>query len=410
MVSAATIDAISDPRAALGKLYGESGRAEGEEFSDLVVKHFAGLFKDEALFSEIPNLSLTQPPESHAKGSLVRFRGMVQDTLPQEVYIGTITSENGIEQPGGWGLADAIEFREDETQFDYTKLKERTPLWVVSVPGESEWVNQTLEGSQDVPEIVPAREDLSPSRSHKFPTNERHIGIQAKVYDSSSSTYKPTDVVTFVGVIAFDSPSSSAFDAPETSERVPTIHVLFSRPHENTIAPFRYPMIARDDSRNDSEVWSEDRVREVRDDLIKWIADEGLCGDRDAAEWVLAVAVSRVHSRSTMILPPSLTITSFPPPTTNPDTSSPEPTLRKLLALVVPLTAHIDLPLNLTSWAKVSTTTPSTQPPGELPANGASGPLYFAPRSVSEDLHAGVLQLPKGTILTVSETRVEEGE
>jgi hypothetical protein len=59
---------------------------------------------------------------------------------------------------------------------------------------------------------------------------------------------------------------------------VPTLHVLFSRPHSyvsplNGVSP---PSV------------------QLRDELINWIADEALGGDRDAAEWILLAAVAQV--------------------------------------------------------------------------------------------------------------------
>lgn len=34
----------------------------------------------------------------------------------------------------------------------------------------------------------------------------------------------------------------------------------------------------------------------VHDDLVDWIAEEGLGGDRDAAEWVLLACIARVYA------------------------------------------------------------------------------------------------------------------
>ncbi len=34
----------------------------------------------------------------------------------------------------------------------------------------------------------------------------------------------------------------------------------------------------------------------VREELLDWIADEALGGDRDAAEWVLLACVARVYA------------------------------------------------------------------------------------------------------------------
>lgn len=63
---------------------------------------------------------------------------------------------------------------------------------------------------------------------------------------------------------------------------MPTLHILFSSPLEPTIIPRTYP--------------AEDlEVSKIRDELISWIADEGLGGDKDAAEWALLISIARVY-------------------------------------------------------------------------------------------------------------------
>lgn len=102
------------------------------------------------------------------------------------------------------------------------------------------------------------------------------------------------------------------------------------------------------------------------------------------------------HSRNPAILPPSLTISSFPLPPTTTDTT---PTLHAILRLLVPITVHLNLPLNLHSW--------SAPAPGATPR--ANDAVHFAPHSENEDLHSGALQLPAGSLLTILEAGVQEG-
>lgn len=59
---------------------------------------------------------------------------------------------------------------------------------------------------------------------------------------------------------------------------VPTLHVLFSAPH---------PLGAYTPAAPEPDA-------QVRAELVAWIADAALAGDRDAAEWVLLTAVARV--------------------------------------------------------------------------------------------------------------------
>jgi hypothetical protein len=64
---------------------------------------------------------------------------------------------------------------------------------------------------------------------------------------------------------------------------VPTLHVLFAKSLSTTVLPRVFP---------DTSILSG--VRQLRGELIHWIADEALEGDLVAAEWVLLAALSRV--------------------------------------------------------------------------------------------------------------------
>jgi hypothetical protein len=152
---------------------------------------------------------------------------------------------------------------------------------------------------------------------------------------------------------------------------VPTLHVLFVREHRLDI--LEAPM---------------DPIQpHVREELLDWIADEALGGDRDAAEWVLLACVARVQSRTRSLNPPSLTLAHFPSP--SPTSSSPSillPTLSHVLSLLLPI--HVTLPLTLDLLNSVP----------------------FAPESVNEDLHSGYLQLAHGTTMLMTEGGIQEGK
>ena len=61
---------------------------------------------------------------------------------------------------------------------------------------------------------------------------------------------------------------------------VPTLHVLF----------------VREDRLNILEAPKDSIEQSVREELLDWIANEALGGDRDAAEWVLLTCVARVYA------------------------------------------------------------------------------------------------------------------
>lgn len=63
---------------------------------------------------------------------------------------------------------------------------------------------------------------------------------------------------------------------------VPTLHVLFTRPTPPTIIPRTFPASS-----------IPDQLHKTRDELLTWIAEEGLGGDKVAAEWLLLSAIAR---------------------------------------------------------------------------------------------------------------------
>ncbi len=72
----------------------------------------------------------------------------------------------------------------------------------------------------------------------------------------------------------------------EVSEHrnVPTLHVLFSNSIPTTIVQREYP---------EPSIFQD--ANTIRDELIAWLADEGLGGDRVVAEWILLCAIARVY-------------------------------------------------------------------------------------------------------------------
>ena len=88
------------------------------------------------------------------------------------------------------------------------------------------------------------------------------------------------------------------------------------------------------------------------------------------------------HSRTPPIFPPSLTLSRFPLPTVASET----PTLYYVLAEILPLCSFI--PLSLTTLNRE----------------------IYPPESKDEDLHSGLLQMPAGTSLFITESGIQEGK
>ncbi|KAL7283147.1 LOW QUALITY PROTEIN: hypothetical protein ACG7TL_002573 [Trametes sanguinea] len=296
--------ALEDPTLVVRELY--RTHTSGS-FPRFVADHFKKLFESQNAFRRIPILDVARPPESHRDRALVRFRGMVQDTsLSTEMYL----SKYADGSCGGWGIYETEGGSSSSARdVNYADLEECSVLWATSVPAESTWCADELDGTGHAQRSLNPRPAVVSQRAHKYPhAQSQHLGVQVK----------------------------------------------------------------------------------VRDELIAWIAEEALGGDRVAAEWVLLSCIARVQSRNPPLLPPSLVISRFPPPPPVPSTTSSAPvvlpTLATVLQLLLPL-AHT-LPLSLDTLNK----------------------SQFAPESKDEDLHAGVLQLPQGTVLLVTEGGVREGQ
>lgn len=94
------------------------------------------------------------------------------------------------------------------------------------------------------------------------------------------------------------------------------------------------------------------------------------------------LASSHSQSRNPPLLPPSLTLSRFPRPNEPNDV----PVLSHLLSELLSLSLLLPLTLDF--------------------MNNRS----FAPESKNEDLHSGMLQLPAGTVVLVTESGIQEGK
>ena len=68
-----------------------------------------------------------------------------------------------------------------------------------------------------------------------------------------------------------------------TPQDVPTLHVLFTKPHASNNLLRQFPSTP---GTND---------KDIRKELVSWIANEGLGGHIQAAEWVLLSCIARVY-------------------------------------------------------------------------------------------------------------------
>ncbi|KAN0123436.1 Mini-chromosome maintenance replisome factor domain containing protein [Russula decolorans] len=357
MVSSLLVESLSSPTDVLLSFYNTYDRDAINEFPKAVAKHFSDIFRTEEAFLEIPHLTPLRC-HSYRDRALVRFRALVQDTSPSpEIYLSKLRDG----KCGGWGLSDSSQ-PEGDIDFVNNDLRDCVVLWAVSVPGETEWYRALLtEDSLDQ-----GGQRVEPLRAHKYPIpGETHCGVQIKMYDNTGNNVpKTADILNFVGILT-NEPFLTDSDEPII---VPTLHVLF----------------VRDDPLNILGAPKDPIEQDVREELLDWIADEALGGDRDAAEWVLLACVARVQSRTRSLNPPSLTLAHFPSQASS--ASSTLPSLSGVLSLLLPL--HVTLPLSLDLLNSVR----------------------FAPESVNEDLHSGYLQLAHGTTMLMTEGGIQEGK
>ncbi|KAJ3539106.1 hypothetical protein NMY22_g4880 [Coprinellus aureogranulatus] len=353
MVSSLLVDALAHPSQAIQDLANDRG--DFTELPSRVSRYFSDIFASDDAFSEITVLDIGTAPESLKPRSLVRFDGMVQDTAcSPEIYL----SKRDSGDIGGWGLHDQDHSGDASGHVDYSLLRECNVIWAVSIPGQSSWCCSRSG----------AVTESRPQLPHKYPNpSAPHLGVQVKLYDNAfADTLRTTDLYSFVGLLTFD-PWHTASDAGP-STLVPTVHVLFARKIAPTIVPRTFP-----------ETSFSSPVQSVREQLVSWIANEALAGDKLAAEWVLLSIISKVQSRSPPILPLSLTLSGYG------SSKAEAPRLTQLLSHLVPMLSVLPLTLDA-----VNTTA-------------------FVPESKDEDLHSGWLQQPKGSLCVLSEVALDEG-
>ncbi|KAI6126213.1 hypothetical protein EV401DRAFT_2258355 [Pisolithus croceorrhizus] len=350
MVSAPAIEELYNPTGVIQRLY-EHYEGSDDGFAAVVASHFSAiLFNADDRVRELPSLDIHHPPEAYTNGTLVSFRAMIQDTsLSPELYVAGLSNH----QCGGWGLSTS-DSSEASDSVGYQDLQELTAMWAVSVPAESPWhVGEASPLVSSFPAHVPLR-------PHKYPIPDAsHIGVQIKMYDNQSAQLlKPTDIVTFVGILSSESVCAE-FSSPS---EVPVLHVICHRSITESLPDIKEP-------------------RSVRRELICWISEHVLGGDDLAVEWLLLQLSSKVHTRSMAFLPPSITLSRFPPPPRLNILPTLSYALSELLQKFTPVSLSLEL-LNTKS---------------------------FTPESREEDLHSGYLQLPAGTTILLTESALREG-
>ncbi|GAA5977961.1 hypothetical protein JCM10908_004177 [Rhodotorula pacifica] len=392
--------ALKNPTELIQRLYAQHGTVDGVE--QVIADRFAALIKDSDALAQVPSLtSLSTPDALPPNGSLVRFRGMVQDTgLGGELFPATdadgsklfmygmedetadisvrlprLSIQPPTRRPGLTGVAVWAYKAED-----YSKLRERQLFYVVSVPGETAWAKEKID-KVAAEDLRGALKNLSLEEG-KPPANllpnknpvptEPSFGLVAKIYGDVDESLKTTDVREFVGIIGSTSWSTGLDDpasaqASDSALTVPALHVLFNTPLPRVALP-EVPA-------------TQDTRQALRDELVEYLA-ASLGEDRDAAEWLLLALVARIHTRHAT----GMALGSMSLNLAVPDGFSTD--IAQTIESLVPAAAALDLSIETLNNAKTR----------------------LAPRSRDETLDAGRLQLAPGTAVVVDLRKIGEGK
>lgn len=430
-------DCMANPLGAVRMTFEKAIRSEthpsafnGKDWGAVdLFRHF--LFQESGL-SQVPLLN-SKTMRWVQPNSLVRYRGMIQDMLGNEFYVGAYKDGN---------LWRTNKFM-DVSQYPMGSAPnmcvwERRLLYCVPVPGQSSWTEPSCEmdpnrgmdwssqnrekrrrmddeevdpmdlGPNDDIKISPItkkmREDgfpsLSPeSRDTKTASSSSSLSTfqyvdkdnlpcLVKIYDSPESELKLNDVFEFIGVLTFDSEhavekndndelSTSFFDDELVHlppNKVPRLHCLIHR------------KLAVHDFLQGSPIMEPKPhlVKEIREALLRHLTAV-LGNDGVAAHFMLLHLLSKVHARVNDVAVGKLSLNLMG--LSKESVSVFGTRLSQAFKNLLPFTHYIPLTLEYLNTASLA-------PKKDYQANR---------------LIPGVLQLPEGSHLMVDETQLESG-
>ncbi|KAK6932926.1 Mini-chromosome maintenance complex-binding protein [Dillenia turbinata] len=422
---------------ALASSSADPSKFDGKDWG--VVDLFRDFLYDQASLSQVPilnsnSLRWIQP------NTLVRFRGMIQDMLGNEIYVGaykdgSIWRTNKYADVSQSPICSSSEMRFWERRILYCVPVSFPPSF--PVPGRGSWIessseaaaaNQNRIGASQQREKRPREDEMTiddmslprenghASQSSQprnvtegsfpsfdaVPCSDSHISCLVKIYDTPESELKLNDVFEFVGVLTFDQESTVDNDCSDElsgssedmlvhlpSNKVPCLHCLVHRKlaiHdficETISSEFVLPL-------NPTVFpWTLQpkslTIKETREAILRHLT--ALLGNDDvAAHFMLLHLLSRVHARveSVAVGKLSLNLTCF----SKENVSLFGNRLGLAIQNLIPFTHSIPLTVDYLNTASL------------------------APRKDYETnrLITGVLQLAEGSHLTVDETQLREG-
>ncbi|KAJ7965139.1 Mini-chromosome maintenance complex-binding protein [Quillaja saponaria] len=398
-----------------------------------VIELFRNFLFDQGGLSQAPVLNRATIRRVQPN-TLVRFRGMIQDMLGNEFYVGAYKDDSV------WRtnkFMDVSQFPMD-TSSD-KKVWERRLLYCVQVPGQSSWTEissetvingsmdwefplrekrrREVDESSDFMDILDSNDEVQSSSSMKKRKEDGHPSHASqsrgtltvatdssmckvpnvdgdytpclvKIYDSPESDLKLNDVFEFIGVLTFDPElQTDKEDHNEFSiefhedalvqlppNKVPRLHCLIHR------------KLAANDFLKSSPMMElkPHWVKSIREDLLKHLT--AVLGNDDlAAHFMLLHLLSRVHARTETVAVGklSLNFTCFSKESVSVFGNH----LGDAIKNLIPFTHFISLTVDYLNTASLA-------PQKDYDTNR---------------LVAGVLQLAEGSHLLIDETKLEAG-
>ncbi|KAK9721279.1 hypothetical protein K7432_003543 [Basidiobolus ranarum] len=421
MVSSETLEFINNPLDVFQKVFQSKWNSgQGDLINWGFTEHFNTIFNTEEKVRQIPSLS-HRLINQLSKNTLVRFRGMVQDTsLGQECFIDVLESTNKM---NGEKVFHCLRFTDSELEEETeqftrhfespnNRVDEKQLYFCVSIPGETDWAKSQAETShlsseledQNVEELREMTQSISIEGNtfevpngvrsrYPFP-DEDHLPVLVKVYGSEEGP-KVGEVVEFIGIYTPPVSQSTTQANAESSvnthsvevDSLPCLHTIVHR----KIGPYS-GIYSHEKSIPESHIAElRQEMETIRPKLIEYLASS-LGGDQLAAEFLLLQLMSYVHTRKSGFCVGNLSLNICNVPETLPSgvTFNGTPlkaftsNLAKVLSSLLP--KFYTLPLSL-----------------DLLNNNS-----FTPRS-NEFLKSGMLQVSDGTTLLVDETALDEG-
>ncbi|XP_038884242.1 mini-chromosome maintenance complex-binding protein [Benincasa hispida] len=391
-------------------------------------RHF--LFHQDGL-SKVPILNASsvrwvQP------NTLVRFRGMIQDMLGNEFYVGAYKDGST------WKTTKFMDSSQCPTGFSPDmRIWERRLLYCVPVPGQNSWtessrlgeINHNAEGTSEnrqkrcrmdenavdhVGLLTPSDELQNSSSGKKLKDEQLSPGLQSqnistvatsslstvcnaardflpclvKIYDTAESELKLNDVFEFIGVITlgteqkvdkddydeFSNGLSEDLSVQFPPDMVPRLHCVIHR--KLAVHDFLHTCHVLEPTTH--------RIKEIRTALLNYLT-VALGNDGVAAHFLLLHLLSKVHARvdSMAVGKLSLNLTGF----NRESMSIFGNQLRLTVKSLLPFTEYIPLTVEYLNTASL------------------------APKKNYEinRLVPGVLQLAEGSHLMIDETQLEVG-